>query len=250
LECAKIFSNDKVEFPIVTSQSKKGMQSTRSQILEILKKRGRSSVEELAATLSLSPMTVRQHLSVLERERYVTTNVQRRRLGRPHYVYSLTPQGEDLFPKQYLILAERLMIELQALDAKEIAGLEAEAKLRLIFEKMADRLASLHQGRLAGRTLEDKVRLVAEILNEEGNLAEWRDEGHEYAIIDYNCPYLRVAERHVHVCAFHLRFLSRLFETKVVRRHCMVEGDTFCCYHIGKEGSTATAKLSATARED
>ncbi len=202
------------------------MQSNRHQTLEILKKQGRATVEELATALGLSSMTVRQHLSILERESYIVAGEERRPLGRPRYIYSLSPRGEDQFPKSYAALTNRLLAEIKEQDG--------EAKLTQIFEGMAQRLAVAQRPQLEGLPLPQQVSLVANLLNEEGNLAEWVETEADYTILAYNCPYLRVAESHAQLCAFHLRLLNLLLGTTVRRGQCLMEGSTFCCYHVDK----------------
>src|SRR5579859_6372492 len=55
------------------------MHSTKSQILAALKRQGGCSVDELAVTLGLAPMTVRQHLATLERDALVGSTEERQR---------------------------------------------------------------------------------------------------------------------------------------------------------------------------
>ncbi|HEX2922718.1 MAG TPA: winged helix-turn-helix transcriptional regulator, partial [Chloroflexota bacterium] len=85
------------------------MQRTRRQILDILKRRGRATLEELSKEVALSPVTVRVHLSVLQRDDLVSVEEVRGKVGRPYFVYSLTEDAEELFPKRYHALANRLL---------------------------------------------------------------------------------------------------------------------------------------------
>src|SRR3990172_8819772 len=89
------------------------MQRTRRQILDILKRRGKASLEELATAVELVPVTVRAHLSVLERDDLVQAEETRGRIGRPYFVYSLTPEAQELFPRSYHALSDRLLSALQ-----------------------------------------------------------------------------------------------------------------------------------------
>ena len=78
------------------------MQETRQQIIEILKTRSQATVDDLADALALTTMTVRHHLGILEEQSLVQTEIQRGRVGRPHYVYRLTissgPHVELTYP--------------------------------------------------------------------------------------------------------------------------------------------------------
>ena len=77
------------------------MQSTRQEILEILKEDKQATVEDLAERLQLTPMTIRHHLNVLQAQNLVTTATVRRsqKVGRPRLVYTLTAAADDLFPQ-------------------------------------------------------------------------------------------------------------------------------------------------------
>jgi len=87
------------------------MQDTRQQILEILKRDGEVTVQELSQELELTSVTVRHHLEILRSEGFITEPEIRRssRPGRPRYVYRLTSTAADLFPNNYSGLAGALL---------------------------------------------------------------------------------------------------------------------------------------------
>jgi DeoR family suf operon transcriptional repressor len=61
------------------------MQSTRQEILSILREQRQATVDELAESLELTPMTIRHHLNVLQAQNLVVASKVRRskRVGRP-----------------------------------------------------------------------------------------------------------------------------------------------------------------------
>ena len=93
------------------SHAENGMHSKRRQILDILKMRGSSTVEELRRELGITSVTVRHHLEIMRAEELVREPSARHRSapGRPHYEYALTTQAEEYFPKSYADLAFHLM---------------------------------------------------------------------------------------------------------------------------------------------
>src|SRR5688572_1074044 len=113
--------------------------STKSRILALLKRSPASTVDAIAGSLQLAPMTVRQHLMVLERDGMLSCRDDRGATGRPRHVYTLTDAGEETFPRRYDELAREVLTEAARLTADEIAGLNAEEKTRLLFDKLADR---------------------------------------------------------------------------------------------------------------
>lgn len=204
------------------------MQSTRWSILEILKRKSRATVEDLATSLGLTPTGVRQHVTLLERDGLVTSSEERLRLGRPRLVYHLTEKGEELFPRSYHLLTSWIMDEIVAIDGEE--------KLILLLDRIAERLAQQYGERITGETLEAKVESLVEILNGEGALAEWEKLPQGYALREYNCRFHRVALGHPQLCHLERLFLSKLLHSPVQMSECLLESGPRCNYLI--EAST------------
>ncbi|HLZ69834.1 MAG TPA: winged helix-turn-helix transcriptional regulator [Dehalococcoidia bacterium] len=193
------------------------MHSTKSQILAALKRQGGCSVDELAAALGLAPMTVRQHLATLERDALVGSTEERQRLGRPHFVYTLTEKGEGSFHQHYDRIALQLLDEVGRLDSAEIAGLSAEEKTALLFDKLADRFIARHAAQLERLPLSQRVAAVAELLHAESGFAEWAATERGFEIRDYNCFYRKLNGEDGAPCRWHERVLSGLLACAV---HC------------------------------
>ena len=200
------------------------MQRTRRQILDILKKRGQATLEELAREVLLSPVTVRVHLSVLQRDDLVKVEEVRGRVGRPFFVYSLTEEAEDLFPKRYHVLASRLLGGIDDL-------LPAETRDALL-SHIAAKWAEERSSRLAGKSLAEKVAEVAQIRTEEGAIADWERTDGGFLLRHYNCPNLLVSRAHAHVCAIDEEYLGRLFGSPILRQSCIGRGDRVCSFLI------------------
>lgn len=207
------------------------VQSTKSQILSLLKRSGGSTVDELASALDLARMTIRQHLATLERDNLVIAREVRRPTGRPHFVYSLTDKGEETFPKRYDRLADMIIDEVALLDSSEIEGLSSAEKKALLFRKLACRIASQYAQRLEAKSLEERVAAVVDILQAERGFAEWRKLKEGFEILAYNCPYRKVAESQDEVCVWHLELLSRLLGGHVRAAEFQSRGGD-CCRFI------------------
>jgi predicted ArsR family transcriptional regulator len=214
------------------------MQTTKSQILSLLKRSGGNTVEELASSLSLARMTVRQHLATLERDDLVTAREVRRATGRPHFLYTLTDKGEETFPKRYDRLADMIIDEVALLDGSEIEGLSPVEKKALLFRKLARRLALQYAPRVEGKDLEERVQTVTEILQSESGFAEWRKLGEGFEILDYNCAYRKVAENQ-ELCAWHLELLTQLLGDDVRAVSFQSKGGDVCRFIVGSDKSHA-----------
>src|SRR5215208_6616667 len=152
-------------------------------------RRSKCTVEDLARALDLTDNGVRAHLAVLERDGIVVQRGSLRRTsggGKPAYVYELTQEGEDLFPKAYEptlglllgVLSERLGLE------------ESEALLRLV----GRRLAEEHSARSGGA--DARLGAPVAVLNELGGLADLEGLYGERFIRGYSYPLADVTADH------------------------------------------------------
>ncbi|HZP26642.1 MAG TPA: winged helix-turn-helix transcriptional regulator [Dehalococcoidia bacterium] len=209
------------------------MQSTKSHILSHLKRHGGSSVDELAQALGLAHMTVRQHLTGLERDGLISSREVRRATGRPHHIFVLAEKAEEeVFPKRYDRLANLMLEEIASLESGEIAGLSSDEKKQLLFRKMTTRLARRYAPRLQGKPLPERVQLVASILETEGGFAEWRKSEAGFEIIDYNCIYRKVAAADDHVCDWHVNLLAQLLGQDVSCNQFARTGEDCCRFLV------------------
>lgn len=200
------------------------MQRTRRQILDILKRRGRATLEELSREVGLSAVTVRVHLSVLQRDDLVSVEEVRGRVGRPYFVYSLTEEADELFPKRYHVLANRLLSGLNdVLPENTIQGL---------LDHVAEVWAAERAHRLGGKGLAEKVAEVTQIRSEEGAIADWEKVEEGYLIRQYNCPNLLVSRVHSQVCEVEEDYLKRMLGVPLARAGCIAHGDRVCSYLV------------------
>ncbi len=225
------------------------MQSTKEQILTHLKRHGATSVDGVAAEFGLARMTVRQHLTRLERDGLVVSNEERRQTGRPHLMFGLSPMGEERFPRRYDRLANLVLREVSLLDADEIVGLEPAEKKRLLLGKMADRVFAEHEPRVRDKSLPERVALVTDILREEGGFAEWTVSGDVFEIADYNCVYRNVADSHAEVCDWHLSLLGQLLGQHVECNQFISQG-AGCCRFVVKDNAGEPSTLTTEGAND
>jgi predicted ArsR family transcriptional regulator len=198
------------------------LQPTRRKILLALKKAGGLTAGELGDLLGMTSMGVRRHLNTLERDGLVSFDSRQSGLGRPSYVYQLSAQGENLFPRNYHVLANELL------------GYLDEAELARVFERQAQRRVRLGRARLAGLSFPAKVAELARILDEDGYLAEWEQvDPRTFVVREFNCAIHEVAYRYRQACAQELEFMrALLLEAEVVREEYMMSGGSVCSYRI------------------
>ena len=205
------------------------METTRKTILGILRKR-QATIRDLTEELGLAPATIRRHLDILARDGHVDVAQVRRETGRPHYVFSLSEAGEELFPKHYVRTTNRLIEEVVALSADETSGRSGAELADLVFQKMAHRLAQRIGPHIHGATLADRIEAATAALAEEGVIFDTEQAENSYLLVGHGCPCPRVLGRRGQVCAHDQRLLSLLLAADVT----YVEPDS-----VGQEGYCA-----------
>lgn len=220
------------------------MESTRQTILEILRRRKQATIDDLTRLLGLAPATIRRHLDILMRDSLVSVGQVRRETGRPHYVFSLTEAGEDLFPKSYIRLTNRLIDEIVSLDDEDTRGRDGAELAALLFDKMAERMALTFAPRVTGATLEERLEEVTNLLAGEGLTFEWRQRDDGYYLLGHGCPCRRVADAHAQVCSHDQRLLTALLRAKVEPVEPAAVGEeSYCAYRV-TEGEAEEASVT------
>ena len=167
-------------------------ESTRGRIVTLLRRSGHT-VDELARELNLTNNGVRAHLATLERDGIARQWGSVRRGsggGKPAYVYELTPEAEDMFPKGY----EPVLLRLLDVLSERLGAEETEALLRAVGRRLA-----------AGTTVPPdgaQARLAAavSVLNELGGLAELEGRDGVFVIRGHSCPLAAATPGHPEVC--------------------------------------------------
>ena len=198
---------------------------TRRRILEQIKRGGNTTADAIAAELGVTLSGARQTLTALEREGLLTHVAERGGPGRPRHVYSLTAAGDALFPRAYAELTNELL---------EYVEDEDPVLLERIFTRRAERRLQRARERTVGLSFPERVQAVANILDEDGYLADFsrRDDG-AFIITEHNCAGLGVALRYGHACSSELDFLrAALPEAEVTRIAHRIQGGHVCAYLV------------------
>ncbi len=207
------------------------MTSTRREILSLIKRRGPMTVQELSHTLQITPMGVRQHLAILERDGCVQSNGIRRGQGRPSRLYGISPEGDKLFPRTYEQLAQSLLDDLRSVEGEE--------KLDELFEHRRKRLLEQYRSRMAGKEFREKIAVLTKAREEEGYLAEHEQLGRDrFVLIEHNCPIRAIAEAHPQVCRCEMALFAEALDTEVVRTDHILTGAPHCRYVITRPRET------------
>ena len=211
------------------------MQATRQQILDYLRRQGRATVKDLDGYLGLTSTGVRQHLTVLEREGLVEAHEERGHVGRPALVYQLTEQGDGLYPKKYDQLANIVL--------EEVRGLAGAQALQTLLRRAAVRFADSYRSRLEGKPLAERVTEATLIIRERGSEVDCVQDGGDWLIRQYTCPFPQVAQQNSCVCALDVEFVRQLVGADARLSTSLLRGDRACTYRV-RQAQPASARTS------
>jgi len=208
------------------------MPETRRHILTLLKQRGSARSEGLAAAIGVTVSGTRQHMTALERDGLIAHSDLRDGRGRPKFVYYLTPLADNLFPRNYADLTNELLEYVEQADP---------ALLEQIFDKRGARRLERARQRTAGLSFAERVRVLTELLDEDGYLAafEAQPDG-SYRIVEHNCAVMDVARKYGQACRTEIAFLrAALPDADVTRIAHMIAGQHVCAYDVRPKAPAA-----------
>ena len=198
--------------------------STRMEVLELLRRKGRSSAESIASDLGVTPNAVRQHLTNLERDGFVVSHPVKSGRGRPSLLFSLTERADSVFPKRYGQLATMVLQEVQ-----EMGGPEA---LDEVFSRVAARHAAAIEPAFDGLDFDEKLRRVVSWIGRAGTLAEQTETTEGVKVTIHNCPFRNTALKFPQVCTITPHLMSRLLGTAISQAESIHRHDPYCSFVV------------------
>lgn len=201
---------------------------TKKQILDLLKRNGILSVDQVTDHVGLAKTTLREHFLQLERDEFIKRTYERSGPGRPALKYSLTRKGHQVYPTREPYLLKSLIAYLKRIGK--------EATVEDFFNQFwedrfrkADRLmAEAGDGEAA------RLQVLAELLADEGFMPEIEKEENSQTIIirECNCPFHEVVKETRLPCELEAMFYKKLFKGNVERTSYIPEGGFSCTYCV------------------
>lgn len=207
------------------------MHAVRKHILEILKETGGATVAELAERLDMAPVSVRHHLDILQGDNLICIGRIERtgNVGRPQQIYQLTEEANDLFPKNFAILAAGIVRQLK----EQLPSEQVDAIFRSLAIEMA---AEANLADLETLSMPERLDRIIAFLNERGYLARWEpaaDGEHDvYMLHKHNCPYAGMSSEHRELCMMDQLLIDQLVGAPCSRTASVVNNDRCCTYQI------------------
>ena len=172
----------------------------------MLLRKGGLTVNDLAAELGLTDNAVRAHLLTLERDGLVQQQGTVKGFRKPHYVYALSDNARDLFPRPYGVLFNRLLSSLkEALSRAAFLGRLREVGSSIGAENSSN----------GNSTPEDRIENALAAIESLGGAAEVANENGQTVIRSSGCPFAEAVEEHPEVCKVTESMLSKILHADV-----------------------------------
>ena len=198
--------------------------STRLEVLELLRRKGRCSAETIAGELGVTPNAVRQHLTNLERDGLVVSQPERSGRGRPSLLFALTERADAVFPKRYGQLATMVLQEVQEMVGPE--GLDE------VFARVAARHAETIERDLEGLDFDARLQRVVSWIGRAGTLVEQTEDPVGVHVTIHNCPFRNTALKFPQVCTITPQLISRLTGAAVSQSDSIHRRDPYCSFVV------------------
>jgi predicted ArsR family transcriptional regulator len=225
------------------SMVEEGRGGTRERILVLLRRHGRLSAPQLGDLLERTPVGVRRHLALLERDGLVTAAVSKPKRGRPTAVYRLTDAGLEKFPRHYDEVALQALAFLKGQDASVLSQFLAWRN---------ERLVASYAKRVDGATLAERTTALADVLSEQGFMAEVESTPEGLRLCQHNCTVEHLATELPDLCTSEAKLFERLLGTPVEREATIVEGGVRCVtqVHLDERAKETRSAQSRSKRRN
>lgn len=200
------------------------MRETRKTILTNIKRTNTATVNQLAANLGLSPVTVRHHLYSLMADDLIERTIQRGGVGRPQHEYTLTNEGRRRFPSRYHVLTANVFSVLKNVKSEE----DVRHLMEAIVKQTLDMPADMDVLPLEARLQELETHFAAHDIPISFQINEQDGEVH----LRISCPYYYVSQHHPELCSVDKQIIEDALQLPLIQKECLLDGDRSCTFSI------------------
>jgi predicted ArsR family transcriptional regulator len=194
--------------------------SRRWDLLVLVAREGPITLTEIAGAAGLARTSVRQQLDRLIAGGWVDRTQRRGKPGRPVDVFSLSDEGRRLFARQIDDFAGSMM--------QVLADTDGKAKLRSVIKGVGSRMTDKLRPKVGDGPQGDRVRRVAELLNEGGALNDVSESERGLKLTIHTCPYHGLPEGRGEFCEMEREMMSSLVGAETSLNRCMSDGSARC----------------------
>ncbi len=201
------------------------MLQENERALEVLKVKGPLALIPLSQELGITTEGARFNLLKLAAEGLVESSTMVKGRGRPQQIWSLTKAGHSKFPVLYQEVTVKLIETIRDVFGDE--GMTA-----VLAHSAEDLTAKYAQLMADAKSLEERVKKLAEIRDKEGYMARYEKIEDGFLLIEDHCPVCEAASICQKFCSTELQVFQALLGTKIKRIEHLFSGGRRCVYQI------------------
>ena len=201
-------------------------------ILDLLRKQDAMTVTQLADAMDVTATAVRQRLTRLLAQDYLSRVAVRSGRGRPSHQYVLTDKGRRKTGANFADLAIALWQEIREIQDPEVR--------RGLIQRIARRLAATYGPLVRGETLEERMDSLVALFSGR-RIPFSRDAGPTDGLpvlTALACPYPELAEQDRSICAMERMLFSEVLGEPVRLNKCRLDGDNYCTFEVRDQGTS------------
>ena len=206
------------------------LSSTAQRIVDQVARRGHMTIADLVDSLGVTTTAVRQQVNRLVAEGWLMRTRRHGVPGRPADIFTTSEQAKRLFAG--------LNDELSKLLIEEIAQAEGPIRSREILQAVGRRIAAQGRRFVGEGPPVERLRRLADMLSQEGVLAETSGSQNDLRLSVFTCPYRSLAHEHREVCEMERETFSDLLGGAVERNQCVLDGHERCEFSLAPKLTT------------
>ncbi len=191
----------------------------RATLIEELKLSDGLPVADLARTLDMSYMGVKQHCIDLEKAGFLTQRrIPRTAVGRPERLYQLTPKCDELFPVAG--------VDMTLMVLEEISALFGEAAAEKVLYRFFQKRKADWQSKVAkGKSLVEKATRLAELRDKSGAFSKCEyDRNVGFRMEEFHNPLQAIFNKYPNAVRMDLTMMEELLGTQIERTELVKKG--------------------------
>ena len=213
-------------------------QSSDRPLMDLVRRVGPISVEDLADRMAVTPTAIRVRLSRLVESGLIERVQESVGRGRPKFLYQASPLAQRKLGQNYADLALVLWDEvMHSVDDPKIR--------RELFARITDRLAESYSGQMRGEEWSSRLVQLGGLLHQRGVETEVSaDEAGQAILKQLSCPYFELAEVDRDICALERRMFEKVVGHGLTLSHFRLDGDRSCDFEADHSHNEPTTMLA------
>lgn len=200
---------------------------SQSQLLNLIKRKGEISLKQAVENTQLSKTTIREHLTILEKDGYIERQSKREGRGRPELIYKLTSSGHKLFPSLDANLLRKLLHFLGQNNHQDIIN----DFFRQFWDKRLNEVR-FHLSQAEDDSIKTKIKILEDLLEEQGFMPQIRIKDDLISVEECNCPFSETVKETKLPCKLEAQFIQKVFNADLKRVNYIPDGNHSCDYEL------------------